>query len=573
MIITSPDGQWTAIQRGREVMLLAGAAGPATARIELPSAAADLVIVGPPSVLAAVTRGSDADGAPCDRLVLYQPPALDAVARLDLDGPTRIAGVTGSRLVLVGTDGKAVMFVRVAGRALAAQPVDPGSPVEFAVGLERNQVLFGLLRKLESWDAVSGRPLLRVQLPLPPPPRTVGPAHGHLWLTRPNSDEILVCRLSDGRPFRHTLGVAIEDVVYHPASPLLILVTARGLVRLHCFAHSLTVIDAPWQPGMALGQVVVGDDISLLGMSDDDDEPWRVAIGGAGAPAITLDPPEPTGEPVVTAADKLRAMRERTVPAAAAAATPPPGRGEPERSERGEIAMRLELGGRSGLGGPRAADATRARAWRDPLAVYGGELVRGAEAELPAIAADTEIGRLAQRLALPAPARRALIALYAAYLVGEPALALARLAHVVGDWTEPLGQGELAALAMLRRLGGRVALRASVTDLLDGAAPRAIRVVGDAAGAPRPGAARLARDGRSDAAIESELASQLGRIAVIEGGAAPALLEARLHGATAVALAAPPTRPLPWPRDAGLVVVADPAPPAWVAALPELTAA
>jgi hypothetical protein len=90
---------------------------------------------------------------------------------------------------------------------------------------------------------------------------------------------------------------------------------------------------------------------------------------------------------------------------------------------------------------------------------------------------------------------------------------------------------------------------------------------------PRPGATRLARDGRSDAAIETELASRLGRIAVIEGGAAPALLEARLHGATAVALVPPLTRPLPWPRDAGLVVVAEPAAPAWVTALPVLTAA
>jgi hypothetical protein len=109
--------------------------------------------------------------------------------------------------------------------------------------------------------------------------------------------------------------------------------------------------------------------------------------------------------------------------------------------------------------------------------------------------------------------------------------------------------------------------------VLDGAPPRAIRVIGDAATAPPRGALRLPREGRSDAAIESELAGQLGRIAVIEGGAALALLEARLHGATAVALVPPLTRPLPWPRDAGLVVVAEPAAPAWVAALPVLTAA
>jgi hypothetical protein len=242
-----------------------------------------------------------------------------------------------------------------------------------------------------------------------------------------------------------------------------------------------------------------------------------------------------------------------------------------ERAERGERAT--ERAERPPAMLTKTGEPSRGRAWRDPLASYAAELVRGADAELPVVAADTELGQLAHRLSLPAGARRALVALYSLYLVGEAGVPIARLAHALGDWTEPLGQGELMALAMLRRRGGRVGLRGSVTDLLDGAPPRAIRVVGGAATAPRSGAMRLLRDGRSDAVIERELASQLGRIAVIEGGAALALLEARLHGATAVALAPPFARPLPWPRDAGLIVVADPAAPAWVAALPALTAA
>ena len=559
MIVTSPDGQWAAVKRGREVTLLAGGAGPATARIELPSEAADLVIVGPPSVLVAVTRSEGGSGERCDRLTLYQPPYLDAAARLDFDTAMRIAGQTGPRLVLVSLDGKAVMIVRIAGRALSTHALDTGSPVEFAVGLERNQVLFGLLRKLEAWDAVSGRPLLRMQLPLPPPPRTVGPAHGHLWATRPGGDDILVCRLSDGRPFRHAIGVAIDDVIHHPASSLLVLVTARGLVRLHCLAHSLTVIDAPWQPGTMLAQLVAGDDISLLGLADGDDEPWRVPIGGTGAPGIAIESPEAPSEPVVSTGVEPAARSDSAADRA-------------DRAERGDRPDRAPARMPSITTAPRAAES-RGRAWRDPLATFGAELVRGADAELPVVAADTELGRLAQRLSLPSGGRRALIALYSLYLVGEPGVAIARLAHALGDWTEALGQGELGALAMLRRRGGKVGLRRSVTDLLDGLAPRAIRVIGDAAAVPRPGAARLARDGRSDAAIESELATQLGRIAVIEGGAALALLEARLHGTTAVALAPPPARPLPWPRDAGLIVVAEPAAPAWVAALPALTAA
>jgi hypothetical protein len=582
MITTSPDGQWAAIRRGREVSLLASGAGPATARIELDTDEADLIIVGPPSVLVIVTRAADGDGA--NRLVLYQPPYLEAVAQLELEVAMRIAAVTGPRIALVALDGKAVTIVRVAGRALSAQPLDTGSPVEFAVGLERNQVLFGLLRKLEAWDAVSGRPLLRMQLQLPPPPRVVGPAQGHVWAMRPGGDDIMVCRLSDGRPFRHYVGAPIEEVVYHPASPLLIVATSRGLVRLHCFAHSLTVIDAPWQPGVALAQLVVGDDISLLGAPDHDPEPWRVPIGGAGAPAITLEGAEPPSEAPLTAASRLRAMRERTLPDLIDPARPAAPAPLPAPAPAPAPVMTTRIGDAAVASaapapalpsfGRRAAEPARVRAWREPLAVYAAELVRGTEAEVPVVAADTELGQLAHRLALPAGTRRALVVLYGLHLVGEPGLSIARLGHALGDWTEALGQGELGALAMLRRRGGKIGLRGAVADLIDGASPRAIRVVGGAAATtPRPGAARLARDGKSDAAIESELAAQLGRIAVIEGGAALGLLEARLHGATAVALAAPLARPLPWPRDAGLIVVADPTTAGWVATLPSFTAA
>ncbi|MDB4964050.1 MAG: hypothetical protein JWP01_4049 [Myxococcales bacterium] len=540
MLSTSLDGQWTIVRRGREVVLLAGGAAPPVGRLELEDDDVDLALVGPPTVLAAVSRG--AGGA---KVVLHQPPYLDAVARLDLDAPMKLAAVTGPRLVLVSPDGKTVQIVRAAGRALASQALDVGSPVEFAVGLERNQVLFGLMRKLEVWDAVSARPLLRLQLQLPPPPRTVGAAHGHLWVTRPGSDEVFVYRLSDGRPFRHYVGATVEEVVCHPASPLIVLVTPRGLVRLHCFAHSLTVVDTPWTPGTPLALLAAGDDVSLLGISDGEDEPWRVPVGGAGAP-VAADDSNVAAEPVLAnAADKLRAMRERAA--------------APVEAQEARVAPVVSS---------HAASGPRARVWREPLAAYGLELVRGVESELPIVPVDSELGELAHRLGLPSGARRALVALYSLHLVGEPMLSIARLAHALADWTEPLGQGELGALAMLRRRDGKLGLRAAVTDLIDGLAPRSIRVVGGAAAAPRAGVSRLSRDGRSDAAIETELATQLGRVAVLMGGAPIGVLEARLHGATALALAAPHARPQPWPRDAGLIIVADPAAPGWVTALP-----
>jgi hypothetical protein len=218
----------------------------------------------------------------------------------------------------------------------------------------------------------------------------------------------------------------------------------------------------------------------------------------------------------------------------------------------------------------RSVDPAHSRTWRAPLAAFAADVMRGAEAEIPVVAADTELGQLAHRLALPAAARRALVVLYSLYLVGEPGPSIARLAELLGDWTEPLGQGELHALAMLGRRGGRIRLRSAVNDLLDGISPRAIRLVGgSAAAAPRPGARQHARAG-SNAEIEAALANQLGRIAVIEGNVALAVLEASLHATAALALEAPLTRPMPWPRDASLIVVADPAAPGWVSALPEL---
>lgn len=515
MLTTSLDGQWAIVRRGREVTLLAKAAAPVLGRITLDDDDVDIAFAGPPTVLVAVTRGPN--GA---KVVLHQVPNLEAVARLDLDQPMRIASITGPRVVLVSRDGTSIKLLRVAARALAWTTIDPGGAIEFSVGLDRNQILFGLPKKLEVWDAVAARPLHRLQLQLPPPPRAVGTAAGHLWVTRPGTDEMVVYRLSDGRPFEHYAGALIEDVVSHPASPLIVLITGRGLVRVHCFAHSLASLETPWRPGIPLAQLVVGNDISLIGIGAADDEPWRLPIGTVGA--VAGEPPPPS-VPSATA-------KETSKPSAAPAAQP--------------------------------VD----RAWRDPIASFGLDLLRSVRHEVPVVPIDSELGDLAHRMALPPAARRTLIALYATYLVGTPALSIAQLARMLSDWTEPLGQGELAALAMITRRGGKVALRRAVTDYLDGLPPRAIRLVGGAATAPRPGVQRLARDGKSDAAIETELAAQLGRIAVLHGSSSRGVLEARLHGATLVALTFPEQEPEPWPRDAGLVVVGDADVPSWVVA-------
>ena len=530
-LATSPDAQFAAVRIGREVSLLASGAGPALAKIELDSDDVDLALVGPPTAMLAVSR-SDAG----HKIVLYQPPYLEAVARQDLEIPARLVAATGPRIVVISADSMHAMVVRASNRALATQKVEVAGPIEFVVGLERNQLLFGLHKKLEVWDAVSGRPLLRPNFQLPPSPRVLGPAHGHMWAMRTGSEEVFVYRLSDGRPFRHHAGAPILEVICHPASPLIVLRTERSLYRLHCFSHSMTTIDHLPGEATAFALLAVGDDVTLLGLPEDGSEPWRMVLSGSGAPMVTMQ---------------------------LDTAEPPSSSPAPRPAEVSETVAAPVVETRAG-----------GKAWRQQLAALGAELARGGETELPVvlpvIAIDNELGDLAHRLQLSSAARRTLIALYALHLVGELSLPIAKLATLVNDWPEALGQGDLGQLAMLKTKHGRVSLRRAVTGLLDGVAPSWIRIVGGAPTTPRAGVWRAARDGRPDAEIEPALATQLGRIAVVEGPLARAVLEARLHGATAVATSVPTERPRPWPRDAGLVFVLYGTSASWVADVPTL---
>jgi hypothetical protein len=564
-LASSPDGQWVAIRRGDAISLLAGGAAPEVGTVDVGTGDVDVTFVGPPAMLVVVVRNV----AP--RVMLYSPPKLEVVARHDLDVPMRIIAVSGPRVVLHAPDSKKLVIVRATATALAAQTIELDGPLDFAVGLEKNQLLLSIQKKLEVWDAATGRPVLRVQLQLPPPPRTVGAAQGHIWITRPATDDIIIYRLSDGRPFRHIVGAPTVDVVASPASPIIIVGTMRHLVRVHCFAHSVTVIDAPWAPGTPIAQLAVGDDISLLGLAEGQPEPWRVAIAGAGAPSIPAPTDEPEPPPIAIAPSepvaRFRSLREKHEA----------DRPQPFVTPVTVVAPAPVIASVTPL--PRAVTPIprpgTARNWRETLAGIGAELVQGATPNLAPPMEDSELAELADRLLLSNRSIRALVALYSVYLVGEPELSIADLAQVLGDWTEPLGNGELGALAMLKRKRGRVSLRAAVTDILDGAPPRAIRLAGHASGAPpqpaRGGAWRYAREGKSDAELEAFLVSQFGRIAVIEGDPDRAIVEARLRGATAVAFHPPEHRPRPWPRDAGLVLVLYGSPSSWIADLPNLS--
>jgi len=430
-IATSSDGQIAVIRRGTRLSIV----GDEAAGVELASDAVDLAVVGPPNAVLAVLR------APSPRVVLYTLPELEAAATIELDAPFAIATICGARVVLATADGRRLVVVRVASRALAAQGIDPGATAEFVVGLDKNQLLLGLPKKLEVWDPIAGRPLVRLQLQLPPPPRSVGAALGHVWATRPGSDEVFVYRLSDGRPFRHHVGAPVERAIARSTSPVIVLVTARGLVRLHCFAHSLTPIDSPWTPDTALALHGHGDDVALLGATRT--AAWRIALdapnagdrGGGSGPVHTIE----------------QARAQQPAAEAKPAPTPAP-----------RIVAKLDP------------------AWRDPLAGAAAAVVRGAGAtgsaarprfELPTLPDDCELAVLARRLALGEPARRALALLYGLSLAGET-LSIANLARALDDWTEPLGQGELRARDLVRRYLGGIVLRRVVLEQLDGAPPR-----------------------------------------------------------------------------------------------------
>ena len=561
-LATSPGGQWVAIRRGEQISLLSGGGGAAAAKVDIGSDDADVAFVGPPPMLVVLVRNV----AP--RVMLYQPPNLEVVARHDLDRPMNIVAITGQRVALLSADHKRLAIVRIAPTALAAQSIDLDAPADFVVGLDKNQLLVSVQRKLEVWDATTGRPSLRMQLQLPPPPRTVGAAQGHVWVTRPSADDVILYRLSDGRPFRHVVGAPTTEVVANPASPILVVGTARGLVRLHCFAHSLTVVDAPWTPGTPTAQLVVNDEnITLLGLGDGA-EPWRVPLVGSGAPVIprVTDPVEELSPPKLDQRDPVVRFRPSDkLPRLGTQESPPAA--EPERAHKATV-----QGFSPAPVEPEPAQrAATAQSWREVLAGIGADLVNGNTPELAPAIDDSELATLADRLLLGKRAIRALIALYSVYLVGEPELSIADLAQILGDWTEPLGTGELGALAMLNRDGGRITLREAVTDLLDGVPPRSVRLVGTSSSSkPRSGAWRFSRETKSDAEIETLLAAKLGRIAVVERDPDRALLEARLHNATAVAFAPPERKPHPWPRDAGLVLVLYGSSSSWLADLPTL---
>ncbi|MCX5745915.1 MAG: hypothetical protein NT062_25845, partial [Proteobacteria bacterium] len=428
-LVTSADGQWIVVRRDLTLTLHERGGGPAIATTMLDDASdVEIVAVGPPALF--VVRAGTA-------LAVFLPPTLECIAIAKLEAPMSMATVTGQRIAMLSADGKQLRLVRAAGRALAMHALDVGSPIEFAVGLDRNQVLFGLHRKLEVWDAASGRPLLRLQLQLPPAPRMIGAAHGHLWATKVGGDEVFIYRLSDGRPFRHPVGAPIERVIGHLGSQVIVVVTKNGLVRVHCLAHSVEMLELP-DPSMrdhALGLLATTpDDVALVGCGDGVDAvPWRAPLSGLATtpepePAVARPAPIPTHTPLAALAQGGPAAPPATSSSLASGAS------ATETEARIAIAaygVALIAAARRELEPREAKEPRESRG----LGLDGERRQPAHESrviEPPSVDADSTIGSLVARLGLGPAARRALFALYGYHLNGERA-AIAPLARGLGD--------------------------------------------------------------------------------------------------------------------------------------------
>lgn len=313
-LLTSPDGQWCAVRRGKQTAwypLTGEALDEPAARVELPDAASELVLLGPATATAAtlmaltITRAGETTA-----LGLLQSPRFERIAELGVAGRWRPAAITGSRAALVAEDARSCTVVRAAGRSLVAQLIDPAGLIDHVLPMDRQQLAIATNRKLELWDAVALRPLTRLQLQLPPPPRVVGVAAGHWWVLRPEQQQILLLRLSDGRPFLHAIGAPIRAVVSHPASPWLVVVTSHGLLRLSCFAHAVAELEAPAAEAYAISPS--GDEAILLGCNGFAQAPWVIRLSASAAAAGVPKAASPlvvTTGPLAPALP--RALRER----------------------------------------------------------------------------------------------------------------------------------------------------------------------------------------------------------------------------------------------------------------------
>ncbi|HTJ41051.1 MAG TPA: hypothetical protein VL463_03120 [Kofleriaceae bacterium] len=504
-LAASPTGAWVARRTGAQLTLHAAARLGEALAIELATDDVDITFAGPPDQLVVVARAPGAT-----QVLLYNPPDLEIAARAEIEGKAELAGVTGPRLALITGEHRTLVLVRCAPRALVVQPTESGPLVEAAIGLEDNKLLVVQPKKIEQWDAIARRAMLRLNLPLPPLPRLLGAAKGNFWSAVAGRESVYVYRASDGRAFEHRLEGAVIAAASSLASPYIAVATDAGLLNVHAFAHTTTSLGA--RTAAALAQAVVADEPILYGC-DGADALWRLSlVEGA-------------------------SIERQQIATSSSTASSSGGRG-----------LKLDLG-QGSSGKPAVAKLVKpakggegSRTWRESLVQWCEDafarekrsemLVKPEPIDDPQIPFDAALSVMGDRIS--PTARRTLALLYGGWLRGTPAINISALAAVLGGgedaWAEALGTGALGGQGWAVVEGGKLALAPVIARHLDGAPPRAVRLIGEPPAREAPhGVVITTLDERA-------IAERLGAIAVARVGASivEAALEAKVNDAALV---------------------------------------
>jgi hypothetical protein len=471
-----------------------------------------------------------------DELVAYDVPSLVEVARCAVPGGSAVRAVVGERLVL-DTGGVEVVVARMLGKKIDLSTFTMSHPAQHFLGLEENHVMIVSAQKTEVIDAVSKRVVSKAQLPLPPMPREVGATHQlrYVWTFKPGRAEIIVVRLSDGRPFQQIMDAPIQGVLASVTGPWVVVSTEAGARRMHVQTLAVHALEVD----VRRAACVTG------GM-----EPSLYWIDGT----LRVQRTMLSGQAVVNAGGVSRT---------------------------GGLKMEIEPMGT--VGGPKAAAPVPAAApvakpgWRLLTAEWAKQVLAGKDAAMPP--AEKAMGDLVKRAGLGTDGERLLALLYGAWVGGEPRVALAVAARTIA-WEEVAGAGTMARARLTEVVDGRIRLRAVVARYLDGASPT-LHVHGRT---PRPDVApgrQLARVSGDLPVMASAkgLAERMGAAAIVDevraasaSELADLIDEAWLRGLPVIAvpgmeldalrLAAAPLRGdhamvIVWPDDAAPVALED----------------